>query len=182
MRKRRCIGRIFGLPQMMESGRFGRARSGLDKYRPAPGIGITACLAIHLADGAYLAIRVHRFGWLKDCGRILLEAYRDRERVFELFREGDLVQIGQDIEPKTGEHSLAAPENGVCVYVHRDCRIMEEKPEAVRFTGLEEMRKKYPAYYCYIYENGENGGWTLSRHGKTMPLDEAVREEKERMF
>ncbi len=160
------------LPPFRGGGRFGRARN--TKYDRAPGIETSACIALKTDCGEYLGIKVHRFGWTRDCGRILQKHYQSFDRILELFVEGDLVQLGEDITPKRADHSFASPEYGVCVYVHRDCRCAEPKPEMYQAPSIEELKKHFEVMYYYLFECDV---WWLLRFDRMIPLDEAIKEE-----
>lgn len=160
------------LPRYRGGSRFGRARN--TKYDRDPDIGITACIAL-IMDGEYLSIKLHRHGRPRDCGRILLQYYSSADRLLELFKEGDLVELGEDITPKTADHSLASPEPGVCVYVHRDCRIAEPKPVMFLARNMDELKYHFDVNYYYTYERG---GWICHTHIITSPLDEAIQRDK----
>ena len=163
------------MPRYRGGARFGRARN--TKYDREPGIEYAGCIALRMDNGSYLGIKVHRFGWTRTCGRILQQHYRDEKRVLELLNEGDLIEIEKEITPKTPDHSFASPEPGVCVYVHRDCRIAEPKPVMFLAREFDELKKHFDVDYYYLFEDG---GWKCHHWGKTVPLAEAIKEE--RMF
>lgn len=163
------------MPRFRGGGRFGRARN--TKYDRAPGIEYAACIALKTDTGEYLGIKVHRFGWTRDCGIILRDHYQSSSRILELLQGGDLIQLWEEITPKTPEHSFASPERGVCVYVHRDCRCAEPKPSMFLAQDFDELKKHFDVEYYYLFEGG---GWMCHHWHETVTLEQAIKEE--RMF
>jgi hypothetical protein len=84
---------------------------------------------------------------------ILRENYTSLELAAKLLSVGDASSIDKKLEPE-GEHNFMNPEDGVCVFYHRDrgddwyscCSVCYNKRELFRQPAFE---------YIYIFEDGQ---------------------------
>lgn len=103
-------------------------------------------------DSGYESIYVHWDGYFGYMYLMLSENYASLERAQALVSFGDASFVDKRIMPSKGsDHSFEHPEEGVCVFYHRDRGEPWEhnKPEVT--ATKEELFKRQ--YYVYIFED-----------------------------
>jgi len=122
-------------------------------------------IGIYQADGTVRAIYCHWDGYPSHTGKILVENYKDRDKVEKLIALGDLSFLDKELEPPEGEeHSYDHPCNGVTIAYHRDRG--EELNEARVYPSAEayaDSLKTSWAEYLYLYKGGT---WLVHADGK----------------
>ena len=111
-----------------------------------------AGIALRSGD-TYQTIYCHWDGNPRTMLPILRENYSSLELAAKLISYGDASSINKKLEP-TGEHTFMKPEDGVCVFYHRDNgdRWIECSPTC--FTK-KELFNQARFEYIYIFEDGE---------------------------
>jgi hypothetical protein len=100
-------------------------------------------------DTGYEAIYVHWDGYFSYMYPMLSENYGSMERATALVSFGDASFIDKRIMPSQGsKHSFEKPEEGVCIFYHRD---RGEELKIFRCHRKEELFKRQ--YYVYIFED-----------------------------
>ena len=102
-------------------------------------------------DKGYDAIYVHWDGYFSYMYPMLSENYASLERAEALVGFGDASFIAKRIMPSVGsDHCFERPEEGVCVFYHRD---RGEELNIFHCFRKEELFKRQ--YYVYIFEDGQ---------------------------
>ena len=113
-------------------------------------------------EEGYKTIYCHWDGYPEYMYPTLTNNYGTEEKALALVALGDASSVGEKLEPTKEGHSFDSPEEGVCVFYHRDrgedwefCkpRIYQTKE---RIFEIE--------YYVYIFEDGK---WTCYENGRT---------------
>lgn len=113
-------------------------------------------------DKGYESIYVHWDGYFNYMYPMLSENYASLERATALVSFGDASFIEKRIMPSTGSsHSFERPEEGVCVFYHRDRGEPWAGVEPTFSLTKEEVLKSQ--YYVYIFEDGQ---WRAYKGGK----------------
>lgn len=110
-------------------------------------------------NGSVDVIYCHWDGYLRNNGDILLNYYKDNEKVNKLIELGDISCLEINVEPTTKEHSYDAPEGNVTVAYGRDRG--ESNVDFRHFESLDNYLKQVDKLfieYIYLY-NEENGSW-----------------------
>ena len=113
-------------------------------------------ITIEQPDGTYRAIYCHCDGYLTHNGA-MLDHYKDREKVQELFKLGDISCLAPNINPDPDKpHSFDYDERqeGVVVAYHRDRG--EENVDA-KIVSLDELFENTWIEYFYVFDL--NGKW-----------------------
>lgn len=118
-------------------------------------------IAVKQADG-YKAIYCHWDGYPSYMLPILNGSYNTEELASKLISFGDASSIDTKLEPTTETHSFDNPEEGVCVFYHRDRNEdwNHNKP------GLYLTKKElfdHGVDWFYIFEDGQ---WNVYKNGK----------------
>ena len=112
-------------------------------------------------DKGYKSIYCHHDGYFSGMYPMLDTWYNSQERAEALVSFGDASYIDKRIVPSQDSgHSFDHPEEGVCVFYHRDRSEPWHQTEPVFHLTKEEMFRQQ--YYVYIFEDGlwrayENG-------------------------
>jgi hypothetical protein len=119
----------------------------------------------------YKGVYCHWDGYPEHNGKILMENYKDRERVEELINLGDMSSLGKYISPEEAgktpeEHSYDHPLKDVTVYYGRDRG--EENMKPFELNELDAYLAESWTEYVYIYTlnnewicfvNGNKSNW-----------------------
>lgn len=118
------------------------------------------------SGGTYQTIYCHWDGHPRTMLPILRENYNSLELAAKLISYGDASSIDKKLEP-TGEHTFMKPEDGVCVFYHRDRGDDWFRCQSVCYTQ-KELFNQSAFEYIYIFEDGE---WTIYKNGKKATPD-----------
>ena len=113
-------------------------------------------ICIERDDGKLDGIYCHSDGYLTHNGAILVEHYKDRDKVEKLISLGDMSYLQPNIEPDhTKEHSFDFDkrQDGVCVFYGRDRGEKGVDARAITF----EMAQQSWGEYLYVY--GKDNVW-----------------------
>lgn len=102
-------------------------------------------------EDIYKTIYCHWDGYLSHLGAILFKNYNTAELADALVSLGDASCIEEKLTP-TGEHSFDKPENGVCVFYHRD-RGEDWGNTKPRELWAVEFRKDNKFVYTYLFKD-----------------------------
>jgi len=102
------------------------------------------------------SIYCHNDGYVSHNGKILQEAYQDREKVEALIALGDISILGREVEP-TGPHSFESPQRGVTVAYERDRG--EEDVDPREDPSVAEFFESDIEEYGYLFT--EEGEWLV---------------------
>ena len=126
----------------------------------------TQCgIAIKTTEG-YETIYVHSDGYPAYMWPMLTEHYNSEELATKLVSLGDASYIEERLEP-TDVHSFGEPEDGVCVFYHRDRGEPWSQCSPSMFSTKKEMFNNY--YYSYIWEDEH---WNAYSGGRKVYFDE----------
>jgi hypothetical protein len=118
-------------------------------------------IGIEQPDGKIRSIYCHWDGYPSHNGRILLESYKDRDKILELMEIGDISSLADRVKPDPGRaHTFNDPQDGVCVSYRRDrC---ESGCESIISESIDELAEAADwCEYVYVFANGE---WSVSEH------------------
>ena len=121
----------------------------------------TPCIvSCHTEDG-YLSIYVHNDGYPDHMFPLLRDWYGTKERAESLVEFGDASYIDKRLIPSVGSgHCFDKPEDGVCVFYHRD----RGEPWVRTAPAVYQKCQVVNAHhYVYIFENGQ---WVMYIGGK----------------
>lgn len=130
-----------------------------------------------LVDGTPIveSIYCHWDGYPSYAGEILLENYKDREKVEKLIALGDISSLAEEVEPN-GPHLFDNPQGGVVVAYHRDRgekfhnpRVNHSRKEFV-MSDVEEYGYLFTLEGEWIFINGNEDAHTR----EASPLEEVV--------
>lgn len=105
------------------------------------------------AGETFQTIYCHWDGYPKTMLPILRENYNSLKLASKLISYGDASSIDKKLEP-TGEHTFMKPEDGVCVFYHRDRGDDWESCRSVCYTQ-KELFGQSAFEYAYIFEDGQ---------------------------
>lgn len=112
-------------------------------------------------DAGYKSIYVHWDGYFEYMYPMLSTWYSTVERAKDLVNLGDASFIDKRLVPSKGSgHSFETPENGVCIFYHRDRGESWNNVQPITYSTKEEVLRTQ--YYVYIYEDFE---WHAYRGG-----------------
>ena len=118
-----------------------------------------AGIALRSGD-TYQTIYCHWDGNPRTMLPILRENYNSLELAAKLISYGDASSINKKLEP-TGEHTFMKPEDGVCVFYHRDRGDDWFSCQDVCYTRKELFRQ--PNFeYVYIFEDGQWNAYNMN--------------------
>jgi hypothetical protein len=117
-------------------------------------------IAVKTEDG-YKTIYCHYDGYPEYMYPILKNNYSTEEKALELVSFGDASSISERISPTKDYHSFNYPEDGVCLFYHRD---REEPWEFCKQRIYQTKEEIFEIeYYVYIFEDGK---WTCYEDGR----------------
>ena len=124
---------------------------------------MSTCCRIARKDssGTYESIYCHWDGYPSYMLKMLQTHYNNDVRVAELIDFGDASSIDVFLTP-TGPHSFEHPQEGVCVFYHRDRWEPWEDVAPIRGDSKQALIRS-SADYVYIFEDGE---WTCYSNGE----------------
>lgn len=112
-------------------------------------------IAIKQDDGTYKSIYCHSDGYLEYNGVILYNHYKDKSKVEDLIKLGDISRLGKEVFPNPSKpHDFSDPQENVTVSYNRD---RGEKLKFKCFLTKEELIKYSivaKENILYIYEDG----------------------------
>ena len=138
-------------------------------------MGTRSTIAVQLEDGSVIQSYCHWDGYLSFNGRILQEAYKDRDAAVALVQLGDMSSLGRRVVPN-GEHSFQKPEEGTTVYYGRDRGEKDTGPNV--FATLNEYYKDFQCEeYNYLFRNGRWEVISYATDDEWVDLQEALERE-----
>ena len=112
-------------------------------------------IAMKQDDNTYKSIYCHSDGYLEHNGVILYTYYKDKSKVEDLIKLGDISKLGKEVSPDSSKpHNFKERQDDVTVAYHRDRR---EKVHSKDFLTIEELIKysiKSSENILYVYEDG----------------------------
>ncbi|MDD4211499.1 MAG: hypothetical protein PHC46_03845 [Clostridia bacterium] len=113
-------------------------------------------ITIENEDGTYRAIYCHCDGYLTHNGAMLIDHYKDRNKVQELLNLGDISVLAPNVNPDPNKpHSFDYNERqeGVVVAYHRD---RGEENVNAKVVSLDELFENTWIEFFYVFDlNGE---------------------------
>lgn len=112
----------------------------------------TPCIIAVKTEKGYLASYCHFDGYTEYMYPMLTENYNTYARAFDLVSLGDASSISERMVPSMESgHCFDKPEEGVCVFYHRDRGEPWEWVKPELYSTLEKFRQLQA--YVYVYEN-----------------------------
>lgn len=112
-------------------------------------------IAMKQDDNTYKSIYCHSDGYLEHNGVILYTYYKDKIKVEDLIKLGDISKLGKEVSPDSSKpHNFKEQQDDVTVAYHRD---RGEKFHSKDFLTREELIKysiKSSENILYVYEDG----------------------------
>ena len=112
-------------------------------------------IAMKQDDNTYKSIYCHSDGYLEHNGVILYTYYKDKSKVEDLIKLGDISKLGKEVSPDSSKpHNFKERQDDVTVAYHRD---RGEKFHSKDFLTREELIKysiKSSENVLYVYEDG----------------------------
>lgn len=133
-------------------------------------------IAIKRKNGSIESIYCHFDGYLDYNGYILLNYYKDINKINELIDLGDISSLDKEVNP-TEEHSFDKPQKGVTVTYGRDRG--ESGVSKQVFESLDSYKKYLKGSWCefvYIYDESYNK-WLYTTLYGDMTIRELTEEE-----
>lgn len=124
----------------------------------------THCSIAYKTEKGYETIYCHHDGYESYMWPMLTENYNTEERARALVALGDASSIQERMVPsRDSGHSFDNPEDGVCVFYHRDRgeRWTNCAPDCL--TKSEVLNN----YYAYIWEDGK---WNAYKNGRKITV------------
>ena len=119
----------------------------------------TQCGVAIKTEKGYETIYVHSDGYPEYMWPMLTQNYNSEAWARKLVDAGDASFIDERFEPTPGvAHNFDFPENGVCIFYHRD---REEDFHNTTYPTKEELCSCY--YYAYVWKDG---CWNFYKGGK----------------
>lgn len=123
----------------------------------------TSALIVIVTDSDHKAIYCHNDGYPKHMLPLLRDWYGTRERVEALVGFGDASYIAKRLVPSQDSgHSFSNPEDGVCIFYHRDRGEPFWQVAPCLMTREEVLNTSHD--YVYIFE--EDDTWHIYSNGK----------------
>ena len=116
-------------------------------------------IALRQGD-TYITIYCHWDGHPKTMLPILRENYNSFDLANKLISHGDASYIDKKLEP-TGEHTFMQPEDGVCLFYHRDRGDDWESCRPVCYTR-QELFWQRNFEYVHIFEDGQWNSYNMN--------------------
>lgn len=130
-------------------------------------MGTNAKIAIRNKDGSVESIYVNHDGYLSHTGRVLLNDYRDEEKVRALIELGDCSFIGSMLEPNPGtEHSFDFPQENVTVAYCRDRGEDYSDTAPIRYNDEDSFWNSTGYGFFYLFNDGL---WYYKEAGESSP-------------
>lgn len=126
-------------------------------------------IGIETLEGSVKSIYCHWDGYPENNGTILLEHYKDREKVEKLIALGAISYLAEEVE-STLDHSFDSPQDRVTVAYHRD---RGSSYEGAEFNpSRESFVKSDVEEYGYLFT--QDGEWLFINGHKNPSTREAV--------
>jgi hypothetical protein len=120
----------------------------------------THCGIAVKTEKGYNTIYVHHDGYESYMYPMLTKNYNSEERATDLVSLGDASSIQARMVPsRDSGHSFDNPEDGVCIFYHRDRGERWTNCEPSCLTKAEVLNN----YHAYIWEDGK---WTAYKNGR----------------
>ena len=120
----------------------------------------THCNIAYKTEKGYETIYCHHDGYESYMYPMLTKNYNSEELARNLVNLGDASVIEERLEPTPGvPHTFEWPEDGVCIFYHRDRGERWENTKPDCLTKSEVLN----CYYAYIWEDGK---WTAYKNGR----------------
>lgn len=111
-----------------------------------------SAIAVKTFEG-YKTIYCHWDGYPSYMYPLLRDYYGSQERAESLIALGDASSLDKRLVPSVGSnHSFCEPEDGVCVFYHRDRGDPSTDCAPAIMTKGEVLKLQY---YAYIFEDGQ---------------------------
>ena len=120
----------------------------------------THCGVAIKTEKGYKAIYVHHDGYERYMWPMLTKNYNTEDLADKLVSLGDASFIAEKLEP-TGEHSFDKPEDGVCIFYHRDRGEDWNRVRPTEYGTIKSICGDY--FYVYVWEDGK---WTAYKNGR----------------
>lgn len=118
-------------------------------------------IAVKTEEG-YKTIYCHHDGYESYMYPMLTKNYNTEERAKDLVSLGDASCIEERMVPsRESGHSFDNPEDGVCIFYHRDRGECWREVAPSLFRTKSELLDNY--YYSYIFEDGK---WNAYKGGR----------------
>ena len=114
------------------------------------------------------SIYCHWDGYPEHNGQILMDHYRDRDKVMSLIKLGSISILASEVNP-TGPHSFDNPQKGVVVAYHRD---RGEMLSQCTNYSIDSFVKSDVEEYGYLFT--EDGEWHFINGHKNPETREMV--------
>lgn len=129
-----------------------------------------AGIAVKSGD-KYNTIYCHWDGMPRTMYPILRDGYFTLERALALISFGDASSIDMRLSPRVPDsHDFSHPEDGVCVFYHRDRGDSWDDCKPAAFTRSELIESWTGFEFVYIFEDGE---WTVYQKGAPVRVNPA---------
>lgn len=125
------------------------------------------CCGIALKSGdTYQTIYCHWDGYPRDMLPMLRGNYNSLELAAKLISFGDASSINEKLEPAPGvAHDFDNPQEGVCVFYHRDRGESWERNKPNCYLKQELHKQSF--VYVYIFEDGK---WNAYKDGRKLEV------------
>lgn len=112
-------------------------------------------IAMKQDDNTYKSIYCHSDGYLEHNGVILYNYYKDKSKVEDLIKLGDISKLGKEVSPDSSKpHNFRERQDNVTLAYNRDrgeklhYRVFPTKDELIEYSYAEDER------ILYLYEDG----------------------------
>jgi len=120
-----------------------------------------SAIAVKKPNGTVQAVYCHWDGYPQHNGKILGDHY-DYNKTLQLVTLGNISILAPEIHPSTDAHSFDSPEEGVCVFYHRDRGETGQDPKT--FNTVGDFADHYEQAWCeYFYFIDTDGEWYVSK-------------------
>lgn len=126
----------------------------------------THCGIAVKTEKGYNTIYVHHDGYESYMYPMLTQNYNTEERATDLVSLGDASSIQERMVPsRESGHSFDNPEDGVCIFYHRDRGERWEDNKPHTYPTKSELLNIL--YYNYIWEDGQ---WDAYKNGRKISV------------
>ena len=122
----------------------------------------------------------HFDGYIEGVGKVLINHYKTRQKVFRLIANGDLSSLGERINPRAGRtHTFNSRQPDVCCFYHRDRGDDKTGPyKAMTPNNFREHVTSSAIAYAYYIDN-DNVWWVSCGGDPFVKLSSFFDTEKE---
>jgi len=109
-------------------------------------------------DKTITAIYCHFDSYINHTGKILFEYYKDRSKITQLMKLGDISFLEKNLYPTTDLHDYVNPEKNVVVAYSRD------RNETLKYSTFNDTHSfiKEKGNYSYLYLFTLDNKWTVT--------------------